>query len=329
MDNLNNPKKITIKINGQVKTFKDGTLVDSKPEAAAAAEPEESFDWILPEEDEESERKVMEMKKPKPGFFSFGNGWITPNKKKPIVFLQTYLIPIICAVIIGTSLGIIVLKTIAGTATTSGTQPYERETVPTEKSGKTADTGKEKKAAAVVTEIKTYLVQGGIFTTKDAAAEIQQQVAEKNVPAEIFKQDDQFVLYLGASSTLEESKKLAVFLKTYGVDVFWKEVTINSGAKEKDQKILGDMVPVYQQLTQDSSAQLLGSDSKLNQEKTDKQLASLKTEVKNASSASLSDAYNQLTAAAELHRQYQSSQEKTQLLQTQDKLLMFLQNYQK
>ena len=328
MDNLNNPKKITIKINGQVKTFKDGTLVDSKPEAAAAAEPEESFDWILPEEDEESVRNVPETKKPKPGLFSFGNGWITPNKKKPMVFLQSYLIPIICAVIIGTSLGFIVLKTIAGTAT-SGTQLSEGEMVPTEKPVETADTEKEKKAAAVVTEIKTYLVQGGIFTTKEAAAEIQQQVAEKNVPAEIFKQDDQFVLYLGASSTLEESKKLAVFLKTYGVDVFWKEVTIKSGLKDKEQKILGEMVPVYQQLTKDSSAQLLGSESKLNQEKIDKQLASLKTEVKKASSASLSDAYNQLTAAAELHRQYQSSQEKNQLLQTQDKLLMFLQNYQK
>ena len=328
MDNLNNPKKITIKINGQVKTFKDGTLVESKPEAAAAAEPEESFNWILPEEDEESERNVPEMKKPKPGLFSFGNGWITPNKKKPIVFLQTYLIPIICAVIIGTSLGFIVLKTIAGTAT-SGTQTYEGENVPTEKPVETADTGKEKKAAAVVTEIKTFLVQGGIFTTKDAAAEIQQKVAEKNVPAEIFKQEDQFVLYLGASSTLEETKKLAVFLKTYDVDVFWKEVTIKSGAKAKEQKILGDMVPVYQQLTKDSSAQLLGSESKLNQEKIDKQLAVLKTEVKKVSSATLSDAYNQLTAAAELHRQYQSSQEKTQLLQTQDKLLMFLQNYQK
>lgn len=328
MDNLNNPKKITIKINGQVKTFKDGTLVESKPEAAAAAEPEESFNWILPEEDEVSERNVPETKKPKTGLFSFGNGWITPNKKKPIVFLQTYLIPIICAVIIGTSLGFIVLKTIAGT-TTSGTQPYEGENVTTEKPVETADTGKEKKAAAAVTEIKTYLVQGGIFTTKEAAAEIQQQVAEKNVPAEIFKQEDQFVLYLGASSTLEETKKLAVFLKTYGVDVFWKEVTIKSGAKAKEQKILADMVPVYQQLTKGSSAQLLGSDSKLNQEKIDKQLAALKTEVKKASSASLSDAYNQLTAAAELHRQYQSSQEKTQLLQTQDKLLLFLQNYQK
>lgn len=67
MDNLNNPKKITIKINGQVKTFKDGTLVDSKP--AAAAEPEESFDWILPEEDEESERKVPEIKNQNLDFF--------------------------------------------------------------------------------------------------------------------------------------------------------------------------------------------------------------------------------------------------------------------
>jgi len=327
MDNLNNSKKMTIKINGQVKTLKDGTLVDAKPESAAAVEPEEGFDWILPEDDEESLFVLTEKKKPKPGLFSFGNGWMTPSKKKPMLFLQSYLIPIICAVIIGTSLGIVVLKTIAGT--TTGTQLSEGEAVPADAPKETEKAAKEKKTASVVTEIKTYLVQGGIFTTKEAAAEIQQKVADKNVPAEIFQQDDQYVLYLGASNTLEDSKKLAVFLKTYGVDVFWKEVTIKSGAKDKEQKLLAEMVPVYQQLTEASSAQLLDAESTLNQEKFDKQLAGLKTDVKAASSASLSEAFNQLTAAAELHRQYQSSQEKTQLLQTQDKLLLFLQNYQK
>ena len=51
MDNLNHPKKVTIKINGRVKSFEDGNLVDEKPEAAAV-EPDESFDWILPEDDE-------------------------------------------------------------------------------------------------------------------------------------------------------------------------------------------------------------------------------------------------------------------------------------
>ena len=109
--------------------------------------------------------------------------------------------------IIGSSLGLIVLKAI--------TADKEVAAVPVESKIPNEPVKDEKKGAAVPTiqPLTVFLVQGGLFSNEEAAKQIQERVTAKGVPAEILKQDEKYYLFLGSATSLDESKQLAVFFK--------------------------------------------------------------------------------------------------------------------
>src|SRR5205807_2063474 len=87
--------------------------------------------------------------------------------------------------------------------------------------------------------IQAFLVQGGVFSTKESAQEVQALIRAKNVPAEVFQIEKDYYLFLGAAENLEASKELALIYKTQDIDVFWKEVDFTTkrvaGDKEEEK----------------------------------------------------------------------------------------------
>lgn len=238
-------KGVTIKINGETKTYiekKESPIEKGFDEAAAVESSDESFDWILPNE-------IIPSPVPKKVKIH--------QKKNHQIKLKTPIILAIAAVIFGTSLGLIVIRTITTEHTV--TEPVEQN-IPT---------------MAPITEptsenitVQTYLVQGGVFSTEESAKEVQALVHEKNVPAEVFQVDKDYYVFLGAAKNLEAAKELALLYKTYDIDVYWKEIDFTTKLSKDDQEI-DKLLSVYSSLAELSAAQLrhASSDVEVNQVK--------------------------------------------------------------
>ena len=330
MDKHQAGERVTIKINGQDRIFHNGEMLNIKPEqetAAAAEKEEESFDWALPTDHEgASDFFVLPepKKKKKPAVLAWGAKTKSPAgpAKKGPSWVKAPVLAAVCAVAIGSSLGYIVLK--MGSDNPAGEISKPAGTVPA------ASPGEKAPAAAAVSgaSLKTFLVQGGIYSSESAAEQMRSQVSEKAVPAEVFKLGEQYFLFLGAAGTLEESKALAVFLKEYGIDVFWKEIEIKPASAGKNDAVLAGMNDLYQQLAAATAGLLLTEENTLDRSAYDKKAAEVASAVKGASNPAISKANAELAAAAELMRQYETSKQTEQLLQAQHKLLSFLQSYQ-
>ncbi len=312
-------KGVTIKINGEEKVFADNNRIESEEAASEEQEhQDESFEWILP--DEANENKIVLVPSPKkkkmPKLIGFGASSRKGSDKRPV---KTFLIAVICAVFFGSILGLIAVKTIT----------REKAAVPTLETPISTKAPVEDKKAAVKengAELKTFLVQGGVFSTEDAAKQIQKKILDKQVPAEIFKLEESYYLFLGSAESLASSKDLALFLKSYDVDVYWKEINLEANGKsEVDEKTLDKMKMVYASLAEISAAKLRGKEATVNKEALKKNLNELKAE---KVSKELSKMNADLTAAAEAITEFESSKKEDKLLEAQGSLLDFLLNYQ-
>lgn len=328
MDNPENKKGITIKINGEEKPLvgddSSNSVKVAKNQASAANESEdESFDWVFPKDEGIFYQPPASTKKKNPIILAFGGKRKNPGNKSRFSFKIPFF-AILFAVIVGSGLGLIVLKTI--------TADKEVATVPVEPMEPSAsikgDSNKGAPTATAVAPLSVYLVQGGVFSNEDAAKQTQELVSAKGVPTEILKQGEKYYLFLGSATSLEESKQLAVFLKGYDVEVFWKELTLKSGSVgSSNEAIIKKMNTAYQTLTKASSAQLLNPTATTDLKSVQTDLEDLKAQVKDDSPAGLKAAYSDLNAAFDSIKQYQSTKETDHLLQAQQKLLHFLNSY--
>ncbi len=312
-------KGIKIKINGEEKGFADNGRIEREEAASEEQErQDDSFEWILP--DETNENKIVLVptppKKKIPKLIGFGASSRKGSEKRPI---KTFLIAVICAVFFGSILGLIAVKTIT----------REKAAVPSAETPISTKAPVEDKKAAVkgnATQLKTFLVQGGVFSSEDAARQVQKKILEKQVPAEIFKLEDSYYLFLGSAESLASSKELALFLKSYDVDVYWKEINLEaSGKSQGDEKNLDKMKTVYASLAEISAAKLRGKEATVNREALKKDLNELKAA---KVSEGLTKMNADLTAAAQSITEFESSKKEDELLKAQASLLDFLLNYQ-
>ena len=87
-----------------------------------------------------------------------------------------------------------------------------------------------------------------------------------------------------------------MFLKSYDVDVYWKEINFEAASKsQKDEETLDTMKAVYSSLAETSATKLRGKETTVNEETLKKNMEKLKGE--NLSSE-LSKMNNNLSAAA-------------------------------
>ncbi|WP_026693772.1 SPOR domain-containing protein [Peribacillus kribbensis] len=311
--------KIKIKINGEEKLLKDGNLL-SLSETAASSEPapEESFDWVIPEieaaEEKETESPyiVKASKEKKAKSFTF-------KAKKPSVWVSIAL-----AVVVGTGLGYMALKTV-----TSKNLLDKDQGVPAAAQIQTPAEGKKtasRTAASALPSLNAYIVQGGIFSGEKGAKAAAASAEEKGVPAKVMEQGGNYLVILGAAGSLDDAKALSQEFKKQEVDAFWKEITLKSKSGKGasgDAAHLADLNKVYSLLAEKSSRKLLQQSSSTSGNALKEAVEKIEKD-RRAAGDKLPQMEKTIRDAAAI---YLSGTEEKKLEQTQQKLLDFLALY--
>lgn len=253
-------RTITIKLNqdGQPKHKGEGV----KEQAATKEnEVEDQFDWILPsgEEEVDWEKELADREKVKKKNNKSSKS-LTKKKKSSFKQMKYQLNPsmfftILFAVVVGTGFGLVMLnvldkgETAEGGATSSQVGASGEGIVGSE--------------TAELPALDTFIVQGGVFTTKDSAEGIAASYKEKGIPTFIHENQEQYTLIIGVAATSEAAKAMSAQLEGQGAEVFAKEYMIDGakveGLTAEEKKILELSPQVYRLLTSEASAEQINT----------------------------------------------------------------------
>lgn len=242
-----NPK-VTVKINGREKNIKDTDTPKEK---------EEEVVWVLPEKVEVSERKVVSIeevrneKKKQPKKLKEQVGKISV-KKSSFSAARKFIVIVGLAVTVGVGFGMFGLNTI-----TNDKQPSPVSQSPsavavnsavTDHSEQTKATEKELKedakpgATATVDAFSIYIVQAGVFSSKEAAAKAKESLSGESV---VFGQSNAYTIVVGASTSEAKAKELSDAYKKSGEDAYVKLYEMKGAAQlaESDEKVMSTLQP--------------------------------------------------------------------------------------
>lgn len=357
MDKPTKGNTITIKLNGETKARHeepaqteqetslesttrvikiDSNKLDSEVffETAAAQESvDESFDWIIPESSEHDEieeftiadnKKTNKTSLPKIAAFSTNS-----NKKKDRNILSI-IISATFAVLLGTTIGFVMLKlVIAGPTNKTGTATIP--TVVEEKGNTTGAITGDKTNKVTLDQMTTYVIQGGVFSSNDGAKETSTEVTSKGVPAKLIEISGKQYLFLGVANSIETAKSLGNQYKADGiVDIFAKPLLLDekqvTGLKDKDKNFLENVPAIYQTLSLATSTALLNNEQST---ETTKAITGVEEQLKTSGlkNEKVKSIKTELTTAADKLNTYQKSKSKKSLSQAQQHLLNFLSAY--
>lgn len=223
-------------------------VTEQETAAAQEAQEEDEFEWILPEiedDDELKEYTIMTQSKAKKGKGYKGSPLKGPRKKG---VLPSIILTIFLAVLLGGSLGILMLKmVISDSANEPSTGPVTEEK-PNEEQSQTGQ------ASIELPSITAFVIQGGAFSTPENAEVEEQIMAAKGVPTKVIEIDNQAYIYVGLADNLENAKSLETQVESKGIDPFVKEVAFGgatlAGLQESEKNILELAPPLYQLLTE-------------------------------------------------------------------------------
>lgn len=358
MDKPKEGKTITIKINGKESPFLEKTTkekvekkVESKEkkslstnpiglEAAAAKEhldESDNFEWILPNpantsvEECNTDSDPNKMAKKAKTFKSIGSG-MKINKHSLKKMNLSMFFAVFFAVLLGTFFGLMLLKIVPAEKVVENEQPVinpEEQNQPANENNQSGET-----LSATRPSISTVVIQEGIYSTKEAANKIKDEMNDKEIPAEVFATDQQFALFVGISNNVEDAKLVGNRLKSDGVNTYSKQWTIeeksitNLSAEEK--KLLELSPQIFQSFIAGvSSADGTNKVPQDLMENVNKQQAGLdqikKDKLQNKNMIQL---YSQLEAAAAQLKVYDQKPKSSTLNMVQQHLLTFLANYQ-
>ncbi|SEM33101.1 stage II sporulation protein B [Mesobacillus persicus] len=242
-------KMITIKINGKDRPHKDverkkevkvikednqdkgaqvvpKTKIRAWNETAAAKEPvEDSFDWILPETVKDTEvtgnKSVL---KPKPakqrGLRLPGLPTNTKKSRKHSPIIPGVALNIFLAVAVGLGFGMIILNIVKSDQVQTAEQSV---TPPAEEKDQHATAGTQ---VAELPAISTFVVQGGVFSTKDSADTAAKGLGGQGIFAAAVPVDGKFALLLATAGSIEEAKAAGDELESKGAEVFAKPLEL-------------------------------------------------------------------------------------------------------
>jgi stage II sporulation protein B len=360
VDKLASNKTITIKINGENRSFQEEIVnqdtftkninfeheqipvnswtdspqkkQESFKEAAASQEiVEESFDWVLPEP---SESEINEYKFAKPAQSKknakkkLTMSSITSARKKNGIF-KSLLFSILFAVLIGISFGILMLKLVV----VDHSKEAAIETSAQVNKIKSPVTS----SSQIDVTLKAYtafVVQGGVYSTKAAANGISNLAISKGAPSEIIETEGKNFLFLGLADSIDRAKNLGDFYKQNGVADIWAksfpvpEKTFT--AVNQDEKNFLDMAQsLFQMLSEVTSNaivnQTIPNESLNSITKTESDLIGMESgKFKNTKIKNLK---SELVSAMSQVKNYQKSNDKQEIIKAQQHLLKYFSLY--
>ncbi|MGM0844077.1 MAG: hypothetical protein ACQEUT_03795 [Bacillota bacterium] len=316
---------ITIKINGDKKDFTEDLPVHNwklgEEESAAAEEraEEDSFDWILPDEDPApKEFKKINYVQKKKGKRNFSGGGITPGIARIIYTL-------VGAVAVSLIFGFIILNVI-----TNGEQsaPAIQLQEPGSASTDEGDTPSAAGGSISLKSLNASVLQGGVYTTADSANAMKASLEAKGLPVILMEMDGNRYLFIGAAGDLEGAKAIGKKLTEQNVEVYAKDIVLPEKKIEGtkgDGDFLGKSTAVFAAVAAESSnAYTTGSVS-------DEKLAEITSLLKDLSAVETSESMKgikeKLDAAALNLQEYKASSELPKLVASQQSLLSYLEAY--
>ncbi|WP_148362779.1 hypothetical protein [Bacillus sp. B-jedd] len=332
---------ITIKMNGEAHTYQP---VQDKPggekeivkedsgsmeeQAAGLEAEEEHFEWILPEQEPaEPEEFIINEAVNTAAIYPKQTQSLSKKKKgpiKPIFFTVAF------AVLIGLTFGAVMLKLVlTDKPVVTSADPQLGEKAAGESSGKEKPGKTAVAAAAKLPPVTAFVVQEGVYSTKEAAAQVKTGLEAKDVPAAILEMDGKYMLLIGLAGTLEEAKEIGASMKAKGIDFYAKEIGLaerkagKATASEKD--FLAKAPEIYDVLSAAAAAAYSGK----NAPSIEKEAGFLK-EMDGAKFANdkIAALYNELEKAAGSLAAFEKNGASKDSLSAQQHLLNFLEQSQ-
>ncbi|MFI8685582.1 hypothetical protein [Rossellomorea sp. NPDC077527] len=250
-----NDKKISIKINGEKTKFDEDLLVYDwklgESETAAGEEAkDDSFDWILPDEEAEPPQEYKKIH------------YVSGSKKKKRSFTNPFqdsvnlIMSLIGAIVVGAVLGFGTLKVITTTEGPAAPAATLQDDTVTGK----AD-GQQAVSAVELGDFSTSIVQGGVYSTEEQLKAMQDTLSAKGFSHASVEKDGQFFLFLGVSGDLETAKILGSKLKDQGVEVYAKDFVLGSkgiNASKEEKTFLEKGNALFTSIAQVSSSGMIG-----------------------------------------------------------------------
>ncbi len=355
MDKPDRGNTIKIKLNGETQTFSEepinkkqestndslSNVIDEDIsehdvflETAAAKESvDESFDWIIPEsaENDIQEYKVVTSQNQKKGMNKKPPTFSTFSVKRDGGMLKSILVTAVFAILIGTSFGALMLKLVIS----DSSKPTVTEPVVvgkgTDKEGSAATEGKS--TSMVLGAQTAFIVQGGAFSSQEAAADGASEAKGKGAPAQTLAMNGKEFLFLGVADSIETAKQLEGHYEANGFDdVLPKQIPIAektvSDINETEKNFLESYPAIYQQLSKvTSNAIVSGSISS----ETSKEVTGFGEQLKQSADKLKNDKVKnlnkELSSALEKVKAFQEKKDKDSLVDAQQHLLNYLSIY--
>ena len=231
-------KKISIRINGE-HTYLDRDELDKDEqvhEEIQVAHDEQASaieDWMEEQEKKKQKQEKKQNRKPLSGMNLSVLERAYPLKRKKLSFPSTWkhlVMAGLSAVFVGIILGFVMLRLFSGLEAQQ-TPNSEATPASTSVTGNQATTN-SKPAASVQKQMyslptmKAFVVQAGIFSTKDKATAWQSDLAAEGITSYIWERENQFYLFAGVAPSKQEGEKIATYLKAQGFDTFVKDWSV-------------------------------------------------------------------------------------------------------
>lgn len=324
-------KEMKVKINGKEQSLKEDVVIKdwskAQKESAAAEEQIDSdeFEWVLPEK---NVKEIPEFQAA-PGITES----VGPEKhlkinipkslrKRFLSNKKGLLLSTILAVAIGLGFGLFILNLVVNPENSTSLTDASPAVAPGD--GK----GQKQTIAATMPGLSAAVVQGGVFSTDEAANSISDEFSSQGFPTVSVNVDEQSFLFIGIADELAMAKTLAEGYENRGMDVYAKEFIIPENQFTVDSKIeaewLKEAPALFAALAKAAaSAQGGGTISEqtlADAEKSLKKYEVTGNEVSVDLKKQLNDAVKQLSA-------YSSSGDQSSLTEAQQSLLNFLKAY--
>lgn len=257
MDKPKNNQTISIKINGDGRSILKNTEEEITSQQFAAtleSDDEDEFKWIFPDEDDEEIKAYTPPKKtntsPNSLYKEFKRSLQKPGRNRvlPSIFFTTIL-----AILIGTSFGIMMWRMVIvdSAIEVDTTQVVNQQPETEEVTG--ADL-----AQIELPAIMSPIIQGGVFSTKEAAHNEADVLSQKGVPVKVIEMDGKTYLFLGLADNLANAKIIGAQLQNKGVEIYAKEAYFGGGTvtslQAEERKLLELIPAIYENLVAASAS---------------------------------------------------------------------------
>ena len=183
-----------------------------------------------------------------------------------------FLIAAGIAIIIGLGFTFVVLKITTAEEAKPAALPAS--------AGEAESAGNKAPADAVIEPLQIMAVQGGVFSSQEAAAQQSEQFNQQGIPATVLESGNSFYILLFASDSIENAKAISSYFKEQGTDAFWKDFVIEDQEKKlskENAEVIGHLNHLYEGLARNTSSIMLSSSTGI-EEDLKSEAAAIKTE---------------------------------------------------